>query len=366
MIRQLTSFTLRVIAIVNVALIVVMLFTGFADRIDPVSRPILAVAGITFPIFLLINTAFLVFWIIFRWRWALIPLTGFLTSFMPIRTYMPYNLRHDVPEGAIKIMSYNVQAFNGKNWGDESAAERIMKYIEDCDADIVCLQEDMGYCRNKIKAQLDSLYPYTKNIMYHTPMGGNGQGVYSRFPILSVEKIDYESAGNASYAYFLDIRGDTVLLVNNHFESNHFSYEDKRRYKEMLKGGLQGDIEGDTVKNESKFIVRKLADAGVKRAPQADSVHIYIEKHRKYPIITCGDFNDNPISYTHRTVAKGLIDCYVSSGRGVGLSYNQKGFFVRIDNIMCSDNFIAYNCTVDNRIDASDHYPIFCWLEKAY
>ncbi|MGN1264170.1 MAG: AP endonuclease, partial [Prevotella sp.] len=54
----------------------------------------------------------------------------------------------------------------------------------------------------------------------------------------------------------------------------------------------------------------------------------------------------------------------VATGRGIGLSYNQQGFYVRIDNIMCNDGFTPYNCKVDNKIDASDHYPIFCWLKK--
>lgn len=31
--------------------------------------------------------------------------------------------------------------------------------------------------------------------------------------------------------------------------------------------------------------------------------------------------------------------------------------------MMCSGDFRPYNCKVDNKIDASDHYPIFCWFK---
>ena len=112
-------------------------------------------------------------------------------------------------------------------------------------------------------------------------------------------------------------------------------------------------------------LLSKLAQATSKRAPQADAVHEYIEAHRQYPIIVCGDFNDNPISYSRRTIGKGLTDCFVETGSGIGLSYNQKGFFFRIDHILCSKDIQPYNCQIDNEMDASDHYPIICWLKMA-
>ncbi|MDE6011388.1 MAG: AP endonuclease, partial [Prevotella sp.] len=71
-----------------------------------------------------------------------------------------------------------------------------------------------------------------------------------------------------------------------------------------------------------------------------------------------------PISYTRCVVSQSLTDCFVESGCGLGLSFNQKGFNFRIDHIMCSQHFTPYNCTVDANMDASDHNPIICWLEK--
>jgi len=122
-------------------------------------------------------------------------------------------------------------------------------------------------------------------------------------------------------------------------------------------------MERDTVRKETKFLVSKLSAMMVTRAPQAQAVHRYIVDHLDYPIIVCGDFNDTPISYTHHIIAKGLTDCFVAKGRGLGLSYNQKGFNLRIDHILCSEAFVPYSCKVDSKMEASDHNPMVCSLK---
>lgn len=357
MIRQLKTITVNMVAGANIATAVTMLLVGFSDYAYPPDHPYVATAGLLFPAFLLANMAFLFFWLIFKRRMVLIPVAGYLAAFAPLRIYMPVNPPADPPAGAVKVMSYNVQAFNSEPEGNASY-ERIMQYIEQSKADIVCLQENL-YAGRDAKQRFDSIYAYTDTTLVGTGRT-NALGIYTRFPILRKERISYESAGNGSVAYYLRMGADTVIVINNHFESNHLSPDERKRYKDILKG----DVEKDTARAESKRLLHKLGDAAKRRAPQADSVHNYIKSHSRYPIIVCGDFNDNPISYTRRVVAKGLTDCYVATGRGIGLSYNQKGFFVRIDNILCSGHFKPYNCKVDNKINASDHYPIICWLKK--
>lgn len=357
MIRQIKDFTVKIVAGANVAVIIVMFLVGFADYVNPERYPMLSTAGLAFPFFLIVNLAFIVFWAVFRLRMVIIPVLGYLACYVPISIYLPVNMRRDLPEKCIKVMTWNVQAYSGEPRYDD-AFDMIFDYIRDSDADIVCLQEDAGISSER-RMRLDSLYAYTDTCIVSNPKGTNGMGIYSRYPILRREKIDYPSDANLSMAYYLKRQGDTLLVIVNHFETTHLSRSDRKKYKEMMKGNLGKD----TMREESKRLLHTLAESNKLRAPQARAVHEYVESHRQYPIIVCGDFNDNPISYTRRMVAKGLTDCYVESGRGVGLSYNQKGFFVRIDNILCSDHFEPYNCYVDNKIDASDHYPMICWLK---
>ena len=162
-----------------------------------------------------------------------------------------------------------------------------------------------------------------------------------------------------SVAYYLKTDKDTLLVINNHLEGTHLSDAERDNYKRMLRGKM----ERDTVKAESMFLIGKLGKNNARRAPQADAVHRYIEAHRHYPIIVCGDFNDTPISYTRHTIAQGLTDCFQETGRGLGLSYNQKGFYFRIDHILCSSDLQPYNCQIDDEMDASDHYPVICYLK---
>ena len=235
-------------------------------------------------------------------------------------------------------------------------------YLARQDADIVCLQEDVDTWRRYVLHRFQKIYPYNDTIiLYNNSEGANGMGIHTRFPIIRREQIPYYSQGhaNGSMAWFLKVKGDTVIVINNHLEGTHLSKEDRSRYEEMIKGRMRRD----TVKEESMHLLGKLGEASAIRAKAAEAIHRYIEDHRQYPIIVCGDFNDNPISYSRRTVAKGLKDCYAETGRGIGLSYNRKGFYFRIDHILCSDHFEPYNCKIDDEIDASDHYPIYCWLK---
>lgn len=358
MLRQLKEIITKIVAGANIVIALTMVATGFAGYIQPESHPYLATSGLLFPVFLAANTVFLVFWIFFRWRMAVIPVAGYLAAFVPISVYMPLNTTKEPPQGAIKILSYNVKNYNGLP-EHENPCEEIIEYLKNDKPDIVCFQEDVDM-KSKIKPRMDSLFAHTDTTYvgdYSTH--GNALGIYTRFPILRKERINYPSKGNGSVAYYLKIKGDTVIVINNHFESNHLLPDERQRYKEMLKG----EMAQDTARKESKKLLHKLSEAAKTRAAQADSVYNYIVSHQNYPIIVCGDFNDTPVSYTRRMMAKNLTDCYAATGRGIGLSYNQKGFYVRIDNIMCSRHFEPFGCKVDSKIKASDHYPIYCWLK---
>jgi len=360
MIKQLKKFTINLIAGANVATVLVMLLTGYADRLHPVAHPLLSCLGMVFPIMLLVNLLFLFFWIVFHWRKMWIPIVGYVLVYVPITIYMPLHRSQEVPEGAIKLLSYNVCGYGG-NYKYEEGFDTVFGYIRRVQPDIVCLQEDVDSWRRYVMQRWSKLYPYNDTIIFtNKSTSMNGVGIHTRFPILRRERIAYDSNANGSVAYFLDVDGDTLLVINNHLEGTHLSPDDRSRYKEMLRGKMKRD----TVRAESKLLWDKLGQAAAKRAPQAEAVSRYIREHSQYPVIVCGDFNDSPLSYSRRTVSQGLTDCFVETGNGLGLSYNQKGFFFRIDHVMCSDDFVPYNCTIDNEMDASDHYPVVCWLKK--
>ena len=159
--------------------------------------------------------------------------------------------------------------------------------------------------------------------------------------------------------YVLNVNNDTLTLINNHLESNKLTKEDRGMYEDMIK-----DPNAKKVKTGLRQLIRKLAEASAIRAVQADSIARLVAGYKGGGIIVCGDFNDSPISYTHRVVGEGLNDAFVESGNGFGISYNQNHFYFRIDNILLSKNLKSYRCTVDNTIKSSDHYPIWCYVAE--
>lgn len=353
------DFTYRIIAGANVATIVLMLLVGYSDRVNPAAHPVIGVVGLAFPVLLALNMAFLVFWLCTRKRWALIPFLGFVVGYGPVSVYCPLSMLRDAPDGAIKVLTYNVYNFHG--WADDERCCEITDYIINQDADIVCLQEAeapmkwRADCLDSIFAQR---YPYRETTLSEGG-GSDALTVLSKYPIVGHEHIEYASAFNHSEAYWLAIGRDTVLLINNHLESTALPQAMRQRFKTLVKG----ELDGDSMKTESKALVAKLAESTARRAPQADSVAAFIERHQGTPVILCGDFNDSPISYVRHTIARQLIDCYADTGNGPGISYHYNGFWVRIDNMMCSTHFTPYRCTVDRSISASDHYPVYCWLK---
>lgn len=355
MIRQLRSFTIVIAVTANIVIASLMLLTGYADHANPTEHPYIANAGLAFPIFLLANMMFLVFWVVFKWRLAVIPIVAYLSVIAPLRIYLPLNGSEEPPSNAFRVLSYNV---SGMNFGGDAASpQRIADYIVESGAAIVCLQE--ANVPEAARQRLDSVYKYS-SIDIISQDKGNSVAIYSLFPMVKKERVTYKSKGNGSMAYYLKIGRDTVLVINNHLESTHLSPDERQRYKTMIKG----EMAQDTARVESRRILQRLGESSRLRAPQAEAIHHYIMCHSNLPVIVCGDFNDSPISYTRRTIAEGLTDCYAESGNGLGFSFNPKGFFVRIDNILCSSHYKPYAAYVDNNISVSDHYPISCWLAR--
>lgn len=357
--KGITKITVQIIAGANIATILLLIATGYSYLINPVGHPYWAVAGLAFPVFLLINFGFFVFWIIFKLRWALIPFVGFLICYLPIRIYIPFNLSKDTPEGALKVLSYNVYNFAADS-ENKAKGREIIDYISNQNADIVCLQESEAQHKST-QMYLDSVmnthYKY-KDIETNATYGGC-ISIYSKYPIVSRYKIKYESIYNSSVAYKIKIGRDTVVVINNHLEATWLSEEERANFKQIMKGNL----EKERIKNDSHQIIKTLGSSSATRSVQADSVANFIAAHSNMSVICCGDFNDSPISYVRHTIAKNLTDCYVSTANGPGISYHGNRFYVRIDNIMCSKNIKPFGCEVDNSIKASDHYPIYCWLK---
>lgn len=335
-----------------------MMLTGYSGIIHPGSFRIMALIGFAFPAFMFANMAFLLVWALVRIRNVIVPIAGFLLCYSPVQNYFPFNVPSEAPEGCMKVLSYNVYYFNEGMRGTNP----ILKYIVDSDADIVCLQEYYHiYGQDSLWNKIDSIYQYQDTIKsrgYKSP-GADNIALLSKYPIIEKHPIHIVTAGNTLGVFKLNVNGDTVHVINAHLETVGLSEEEKSGFSNIV----HGKTERGEMKRETKFLARKIADASVIRAAQADSIDDYIRRHRGERIIVCGDFNDHPLSYVHNTVASRLTDCYRASGHWAGYTFHYHSMHVRIDHIMCSEHWKPYQCTVDKSIDLSDHYPVYCYLQ---
>ncbi|MDR1003750.1 MAG: endonuclease/exonuclease/phosphatase family protein [Prevotellaceae bacterium] len=369
--KRLGKVIIYLILAINLLFAGLLLLAAYSPHLRPTAHPILSCFGMAFPIFLLIDAGFLIFWLLIRrFKTALLPLITILLCWSQVSTYLPINSHTDkLPEGCIKLLSYNIMAFDGA--AKKEGENPILNYLKESGADIMCLQEyftrknPAGLTQEDVAHAL-AAYPYHDIQPIGSVKGySNRIACYSKYPILSSKRVAFESQYNGAVIYELLIDNDTVMLINNHLESNRLTKDDKVVYENLLNLPEQMRIpDKEEVKSGARLLINKLAEASTIRAQQVDTLARKIADSTRSYIISCGDFNDTPISYTLHTLTGHLKDAFGQSGRGLGISFNQNKFYFRIDHILVSRNWKTYNCTVDNSIKESDHYPIWCYLKK--
>lgn len=353
MLEKIKKFILQMMAGANVATIIIMLAVGFSYRLNPQEHPITSCVGLAFPALLLTNAAFLLLFLLFKKRLALIPALGFIVCYIPVRIYSPLNVPHSTPDDAIKVMSYNVFNFNPTENGLRSIAD----YINASGASIVCMQE--AAFNDEVKQVFGKEYQYMDTA--RNDKNGEVQLIVSKFPILSKTHINAGLDGCLCAAYEVLVGNDRTTVINCHFECSGLSPADRRDFRNMVKGKLGKD----TIGKDSRRMIVQLGDAARRRVPQVEGVIKYIRSRKEEPVLLFGDFNDSPVSYCRSLLAKTLTDCYVATANGPGISYHYNMFYVRIDNVMCSSHWQPFNFKVDRDIAVSDHYPLYGFVKKS-
>ncbi len=356
--RPSKPFAQRLTVGAAVCAVVLLWLCAASVFVNPLYCRYLGVVGLAFPFFLagvLVMTAVT---LVVAPRRVWIPLVGLGLAFFSIRDYCPLNFPTDPPKGSIKVLSFNTESF-GTGKKDSAGRNAICAYIVGQRPDIACLQEANilpEAFENDVLPLMRSVFPHYDTLN----LSSNVLACFSRYRIVKKELI-CQGTTNGSGAFTLVRRpGDTILVVNCHLESMHLSNDDRQQYHTLVRDPERSDVEGS-----SRMLISKISNAAKIRSVQATKTANFIKRHAGKSIILCGDFNDTPISFTHhRIVSAGLTDAYVATGRGIGRSFNRDAIYVRIDNIMCSDDWKPYACHIDHSFKGSDHYPIVAYLKK--
>ena len=329
------------------------IFAYFSGKINPVENMFAAYVALSKPILVVVNTILFTYWLIRLRYWLWIPLTGLMVNYEYITSmYQIYNPTKYANENRLKIVTYNVHSFGNEITG--FSAKEFAEMMNKEETDVLCFQEYRG---NGDFTEQDLQNTYAKTFPYSFIPEGLSQAIYSRYPIKQSQTIEFPNTNNGAIWADLDVKGMTIRIINVHMQTTNF---DRMRSKAAQARGAQDEEQERAIYLDYSDNFRENT---VRRAGQAEQISSLINA-TEYPLIVCGDFNDSPISYTHRVVGEGLNDAFVESGNGFGISYNQNHFYFRIDNILLSKNLKSYRCTVDNTIKSSDHYPIWCYVAE--
>ena len=361
------QFIKTIVVLCNLLVALGMLLGGLSLWIGSELLPHVNCFGLVFPIFLLLNLLFVVFWVCMRDAWCLVSLVFMLLLWTPIKNTISFNQTNEEHEQTetISVLSYNTMACSRFAWHTKAKPNQVLQYIIEQDADVVCLQE-FGVTKNNLGLQLADVkkalaaYKYS-HIEYtiNNKRKSVGVATFSKYPIVNKANLDIDSRFNMAIASDVCVHGDTLRVFNCHLESNKLTENDVQMQSELVR-----DFNTKRAGVYAGFITKKLAEAYQLRAKQARQVAKAV-KESPYPVLLCGDFNDVPTSYTYNTIrtSKHLKDAFVEAGNGLGFTYQKNLMHVRIDYIMYDDYFCSVKTKVDKN-NYSDHYPIYCSIYK--
>lgn len=372
--RSLAGRLLDVVtALCSLAVAVAMVLTFVAPYVRPEGSWIFPVLGLAAPATYLATVLLTLYWIV-RWRWrCALPLLllSVVGLFRMSLFYKPEIRRHSieisgkseedafvvgarpaVPRGAIRLMTYNVRNFYADD--GSNSAPQLLRFVSGMDPDIVCMQEF-----NAALTEDCAEYDLFRENYPHVAGGAAERTAVTRIALFSKYRILRQGLisggvphdeGRESLWADLRIGDDTVRLFCNHLHSTAITVDDN----EFI---VNHRYISDTTREERiRSIVRRFSDNCAVRAEQADSVAAAVAS-TTHPHVVCGDFNDTPMSYVYRTMARGLQDAFRVCGSGY--SYTFRGFFntLRIDYVLSSAGLEPLTYEVP-AVEYSDHLPV--------
>ncbi len=336
-----------------------ILFLSFsAQYIDPREGIYLALMGLSFPIWLLFNLAFMTYWMVKIRVHFLLSFLGIILVLPHINSLYRLQSKQKVENGDrnIKIMTYNVRMFNSYEWLKETnITDSIFNLIEIIQADVLCIQEFHATKKNQPRIQ----FPYSY-IRYTNSSKSYGLALYSRFEIIDTGFVSYpdfiDLGTNTGFMWAdLIIEKDTVRIVNVHLASLKLQKSDF----DLVEDPKLDDSE--TLKKSVKAMGGRIGSAFEKRGYQLFSIKKILE-NSPHPIILCGDFNDTHSSYAYKTVKKRLNDTYTEAGKGFSATYSEFAYPLRIDYIFTDVKFQVMNHHA-LRKHYSDHFPVIAEIK---
>lgn len=355
-----------VILLFNILAIFALLLSYLAPVVKPQTFWPIAFLGIAYPVILGVNILFIFFWLFKKPKIALLSLVvigiGWSALSKNIGVGRAANDQDGMDTSAIRVMSYNVQMFQGLKEDGAHSRKETVDIIDSISPDVLCVQE--FYTRARGASDMKKLFDSELNFQYSyfIPAAENdydayGIAIFSKYPIVDSGSLNvnrHERIVNRIVYADINKSGKNFRIYNVHLQSIGFDQQDYD-YIKQGPGAGQNDVES------TKRIGRRLKHAYLKRNEQVDILYSHT-KTAPIPYIVAGDFNDTPLSYSVNKLATGMTNAFVEKGKGWGVTYNGAFPNFQIDYIMASQEFQVKNFHIVPK-KLSDHYPIWSDLQ---
>ena len=355
------SLLLRLFAYLSILSNLVLICCYLNYLIPPSFSWLYALIGLGYPIIILINVFFLLFWILKKELFFLYTLIVLISGYYHHSRYIqltPIDIKVDENLKELKVMSYNVRLFDLYNWTEnKKTRDLIIQQIKDANPDVICFQE--YYYSSKLNFQTRDLIIKELNLNYYYENFSHeskksskfGIATFSKFPIIKSNYIAFENdKSNQCIWTDIKVKEDTLRVYNAHLGSIRFNYSD---YKVI---GGKGNPLWPYQQKPTRQIIKRLKLGFQKRQQQVNILipQIINSPHRA---IICSDLNDTPLSYAYHQFDRNFTDSFTKSGNGIGGTYIGNIPGLRIDYIWHSKQLASTNFTTHSKA-LSDHKAI--------
>jgi len=345
------KFIDRMILFINLGFVLALIIAYISPGIDPELTWSVSFFGLFYPVLLIINVLFVVFWIFKNARYALLSLISILIGWNQIQNFIGFHsqkIEHD--DNSIAVMTYNIS--NAAYGYDKVKAQREIKkeaFIEFLqkykDIDVFCIQEVGDYAHDILKKTFPE---------HHMHYRKKGAVILSRYPIVDKGEIDFGTITNSCLWADIRINKEVIRFYSYHLQSNQIS-------KDADNFVINPELDQTQAWYDIKGMLRKYRNRHLQRSRQVEKIATHLQKS-KYRNILAGDLNDPPQSYTYRVLSKYGKDAFRERGMGIGTTYAGRIPLLRIDYIFVDNTMQVATCEIikDN---FSDHYAVISSIE---
>ncbi len=311
-----------------------LLFGYMLPYISPSIFPKLSVLSLALPVLLVLNLAFLGYWLLRVKRQFLLSALVLMLGIHHITSLYKIGSPPSSTTEDFTVLSYNVRTFNHQGWVNrEKVQSAIYEFIESEQPSIVSLQEysDTGH-------PLKLNYPYKYKEM--KPFKKSfGQIIFSKYPIINSGAFNFKGTGNNIIYTDIVVHKDTLRVYNVHLQSLKVSSQFTELQQE-----------------DSNRLLGRMGSAFQKQEQQV-KVFLENENNCPYPVVVTGDFNNSATSYVYRKIKGEKEDAFAKAGSGTGHTFTFDFIPLRIDFIL-TDPEIEVTHYKNFSQEWSDHKPI--------